>query len=91
MGFTVKVGTGVEMAYRKEVVQNLWYWQKYKESDNFTCKLFELFQKANRSNTLKLAMSFPEEFRVLQRWMKEDGQEWLNTQINGGKRAEETE
>lgn len=58
--------TAEERTYR-EAVLDLFYWQ-YRSGKDFYSALFNLMTKADDSNLVKLAMSFPFHALVFERW-----------------------
>lgn len=56
------------------------YWQN--GGTSFTCMLFTLMQKADVQNSYMLATAYPGEAAALVRWMKPDGPEWLDNELN---------
>lgn len=52
-------------ALQEEVIQ-LYDWQH--GGTSFYCALYTLFQKADAINTIRLALAFPNHYKVLQMW-----------------------
>lgn len=51
-----------------EAIQDLYYWQYPKYTDNFTSLLYSLFEKADRDNSLKLQKGFPAQAIAYNLW-----------------------
>ena len=60
-----------------ETEMELYYWQMSDHASNFSAKLFELIGKADNINRQKLALGFPEEVKVMNRFQNENGY-WAN-------------
>lgn len=56
---------------RKEVIRELWYWQKQNNEPDtpcFTSRLFTLIQTADLKNLARLTMAFPMYVQVMAEW-----------------------
>lgn len=53
----------------QQAIQKLYFWQ-YSNSGSFHDCLYDLFQKADNFNKVKLAEAFPEEFVAITLWNK---------------------
>jgi hypothetical protein len=60
-----------------EAVKELWYWQYGTNPTNFSSRLFELMQKADRENLARLGHAFPVEFAAYSLWMDCEDQDAL--------------
>lgn len=52
----------------KIAIERLYHWQNQAHSNNFTSRLYELFEKADRVNRNKLHLVFPDEGYALDKW-----------------------
>ncbi len=49
---------------------------------NFGSLLFRLIEKADMVNKTKLRSAYPAHFRVFERWIRDDGKEWLQAMVD---------
>ncbi|MCI0555540.1 MAG: hypothetical protein L0287_31735, partial [Anaerolineae bacterium] len=64
--FTIEVLEISVMTY-PEAIRLVYYWQ-YESGTSFTCKIFELWMKADPNNKTRLAHAFPAEIQAVSDW-----------------------